>query len=362
MILFVVPLDGNPYQELLYGPMRSAHPTFKTLYWRRRRWIGIPYFFVLSVWAVFRGARLVHVHWLAWDLRFALPMRRVASGIISRTAIRWLRLLRFRIIWTAHNVLPHEPQSDDDVRVGRLLAESASAIIVHSAVNLDSLTSYGFPVQSAVVIPQGNYVGRYGASTTTRSDAQQKLGISTSSRTILFFGLIRPYKGIPELLVSWKNLKIEGTLLIAGACSDEDLIGLIDNTSIGDSSIDARIGFVADDDVPDYFAACDAVCLPFRRITTSSSALLALSFGRPLIAPRIGALEDLPENVGFFYGDETGLTLTDALRQFFDASDQDLSDRMTNARRYAMSLSWSAIAERTFNLYETVLEGTPEAH
>src|ERR1035438_1994268 len=101
ILLFVVPKDANPYQELLYGAMREAHSDqFETLYWTRRPWLGIPHFFLLTLWAAAKGSHLVHVHWLAWDLRIQMPLKKQISGLLTRAAIRWLVLLGFRIIWT----------------------------------------------------------------------------------------------------------------------------------------------------------------------------------------------------------------------------------------------------------------------
>jgi glycosyltransferase involved in cell wall biosynthesis len=359
ILLFVVPRDANPYQELLYAPMRASHPQeFQTLYWRRRPWLGLPSFFLLAVWAAARGSRLVHVHWLAWDVRVDIPMRKRLSGAVSRAALWWLKVLRFHIVWTVHNVVPHEEQTNDDHRVGLRLAQEADAIIAHSAVIADSLSESGFPTQSAVVIPQGSYVGLYGPEPDP-GEARETLKLPSPGRVLLFFGLIRAYKGVPELLEAWNNLDLGGSLFIAGSCPDDRLSVLIKEAAEKDPSINVDLHFIPDQEVARYFAAADGVCLPFRRVTTSSSALLALSLGRPLIAPRLGALEDLPEDVGFFYGGDTGQTLSDALLSFFGTSEEELAMRARNGRAYADALSWSTISESTYSLYTRILEDRP---
>jgi glycosyltransferase involved in cell wall biosynthesis len=143
--------------------------------------------------------------------------------------------------------------------------------------------------------------------------------------------------------------------MIVGSSSDDELTTRITHAAISDPTIEARIQFIPDSEVATYFGAADAVCLPFQRITTSSSALLALSFGKPLIAPRIGALKDLPLDTGFLYGDDTDRTLPGALQLFFDASDEELWTRGANGLAYAKSLSWAGIAERTYDLYSNIL-------
>jgi beta-1,4-mannosyltransferase len=354
ILLFVVPKDANPYQELLYGPMREAHSDrFETLYWTRRPWLGIPHFFLLALWAAAKGSHLVHVHWLAWDLRIRMPLRKQISGLLARAAIKWLIFLDFRIIWTVHNVIPHEEQTKDDLRVGRLLARSATTVIAHSSAVLDLLLSREFSPKSAVIIPHGSYVGLYG-SMPSRDECRRMLALPQTGRVLLFFGLIRAYKGIPPLLNAWKSCSPEGTLVIAGACTDPDLNSQITVAAMADPSIETRLKFVPDQDVATYFGAADGICLPFQRITTSGSVLLALSFGKPLIAPRMGSLLDLPGNVGFFYGDGTNMQLKDAVEEFLLAPEPELSRRSANALLYAQSLSWAAIAEKTYSLYRQV--------
>ena len=355
MLLFVIPLDGNPYQELLYKPMRAAHgDSFRTLFWLRRRWIGIPQFFPLALWAAIRGSQLAHIHWLAWDVRANIPMRKTLSGLISRAAIFWLRLLRFHIVWTVHDVVPHEEQTNNDTALGQLLSRHTDVMIMHSAITLEALKGSQWTVRSSVVIPQGSYVGRYGLGPTSEM-ARQSLGLPDSGRVLLFFGLIRPYKGIPELLTTWKNSHPEGILLIAGQCSDSQVRSLIFDAARQDPKIHAHLRYIPDSDVSTYFAAADVGCFPFLRITNSSSALLALSFGKPIIAPRIGALADLPDEVGFWYGGNTGSTLSGAIEQFLGVPEETLVAYGTSAYSYAESLSWPTIAEKTHRVYEGVL-------
>ena len=107
-------------------------------------------------------------------------------------------------------------------------------------------------------------------------------------------------------------------------------------------------GYAPDEKVPLYFAAADVVVLPFREVTTSGSAVLALSLGRPIVAPRIGALRDLPESVGFLYKNGE---LVAALSEALNAAPEELADRSAAARGYADSLSWDHIAAATLEVY-----------
>jgi glycosyltransferase involved in cell wall biosynthesis len=107
-------------------------------------------------------------------------------------------------------------------------------------------------------------------------------------------------------------------------------------------------GYAPHERVPLYFAAADVVVLPFRQVTTSGSAVLALSLGRPVVAPRIGALRDLPVDVGFLYEDGG---LVGALGRALSAPPEELAERSQAARRYAGNLSWDHIATTTLDVY-----------
>ena len=354
-LVLVVPLDSNPYQESLYEPMRTAHPDrLRLVFWRRRPWVGVLHFFPLAAWCSLKGPRIAHVHWLAWDLRLPVPGRARVSGWLCRLGIWWLRVLRFRIIWTVHNVVPHEPQTDDDLAIVRQLARSSAALIVHSSSVLKALVANGVPADNAVVIPQGSYIGLYGVSPTWQ-DARRTLGLPPVGRTVLFFGLIRPYKGIPDLLTAWSGGSFDGTLVIAGSCPDPNLRAEIEARTKDDPSIHIHLGFILEAEVATYFSACDCTCFPFRDITTSSSALLALSFGKPLIAPRLGSLEDIPDAVGYFYDGEADHGLTGALEKFFSTGSAELQHRSQLGLAYAATLGWPAIAEKTFELYAMIV-------
>jgi glycosyltransferase involved in cell wall biosynthesis len=142
-------------------------------------------------------------------------------------------------------------------------------------------------------------------------------------------------------------------LIIAGKCLDETLNHKILEAQ-NNSNIDYYEGFIENSDVATYFKACDIVCLPFKAVTTSGSALLALSFGKPLIAPRTGALLDVPEDIGYLYDPTT----PDALRKSIAKAIKEkakLREKGDAALAYAKNLSWDSLAETTYKVYENVL-------
>jgi glycosyltransferase involved in cell wall biosynthesis len=208
----------------------------------------------------------------------------------------------------------------------------------------------GLNTKQTTVIPHGNYINVY-ADDISVSAAHRKLHVKKNERVILFFGLIRRYKGVEDLIAAFKKADHKNVrLIIAGKCTDASLKQEI-IAAQKQYPIDFHDGYVADDQVAAYFKAADVVCLPFKATTTSGSALLALSFGRALIAPRTGALKDVPSTVGYFYDPAKSNDLGQAIQTALIDPGQ-LERKGNNAHEYALTLDWDKIARKTIKVYE----------
>lgn len=353
--LIVYPFDLNPYQEMLYGAIRDTGTPCLVHYIRRRARLGPLPFFVGVGLARVRGFRLIHIHWPHFALRHGSRIWYRLSLINARTSVWWLKTLRVEIVWTVHNVLPHERETADDVMVTRILARAAARKIVHSSNTVSELGALGADTERISLIPHGPYTGKYEES--SKLEGRRALQLPATARIAMFFGQIRPYKGVEELVDAWQQVAprhaghgLSPFLLLAGKCDD---LLLRQRLRRDTQAVAGRFdeGYVAHDSVPLYLAAADVVVLPFRSVTTSGSALLALSLGRPIVAPRLGTLRDLPDEAGYFY--EPG-GLGAALRLALDASESELELLSRAARQYARSVSWSEIADSTLELYRQV--------
>jgi glycosyltransferase involved in cell wall biosynthesis len=357
--LIVYPLDLNPYQELLYDAIRAGGTRCDIRYVRKPARLGPLPFLVQVIAARIRGCRLIHMHWPQFVLRARGRTLYRLSLINAVASIHLLGILGIRIVWTVHNTLPHEPETADDAMITRLLARKSSHKIVHSAETVRELERLGADTERITVIPHGSYVGTYLES--GRVEARRALALPEQGRVVLFFGQIRPYKGVDDLIEAWQRIARDAPrsddapfLLIAGKCDEPVERKRLERTT---AALGGRFdaGYASGAEVPQYFAAADVVALPFRSVTTSGSALLAMSLARPVVAPRLGALRDLPVTTGFFYEPRR---LDDALRAALTASSSELEMRGEAALAYARSVPWSAIAERTLAVYREALGET----
>lgn len=355
MKILVYPWDKNPYQKLLYAAVRRSSPGARVAYGFRFPFI---WWAVLPLWLlVLRpfGYRIVHMHWA--KLSFAAGpvwLRQWLTVQSYRFFLPFMKLLGYRTVWTVHNVLPHEPQAADDIALSRYIASHVDGKIVHTVHTVAQMEQIGMDTRNTVVIPHGNYDGVY-PDTVTRAAARKRLGIRKDDRVILFFGKIRPYKGVDDLVAAFSALSLPHTrLVIAGQCDAPEIDRAI-RAAQKHTAITYVPGHVADEDVAVYFKASDVVCLPFRSITTSGSALLALTFGKPVIAPRANDIMDMPEQAGYFYDPDEKDALQQALIRAASATQATFATKGAAARTYASTLDWDILGRQTAAFYESLL-------
>lgn len=217
-----------------------------------------------------------------------------------------------QVVALCHNVLPHERRKADKPLMQALLRR-CDAILVHSPE--EAATAAGLadtPVETAALplhLP--------GAQELELPVAQGPELPATGPRPprnrLLFFGIVRPYKGLDLLLRALADTKPEISLTVAGEIWAErgELLKLISDLQLGDR-VTLTDGYVAATDVPSYFAAADALVLPYRSGTASQNALIALQFGIPVVASRAGAvaaaIQDGVNGILCSPGDVTDLT------------------------------------------------------
>lgn len=349
MRILVFPKDGNPYQELLYVPVRSRGVKVSYI-GRLTPFHGLSILLLPFEMAVKRafGARAVHLHWV-----FSFPFAgtdRFKFMLLASQAwfILWLRCCKFlglRLIWTAHNVLPHDPVFADDVAMRKALIAASDLVIVHSAAALDQLEDMGAKPQRAVIIPHGPFTPR------PQATVRRRPGSDGTPYRFLFVGTLKAYKGVDDLLDAFEEVsKDEKVLLtIAGQCEDPDLSARLARFAGRDGlTILAGPERLPDAAMVDLLSASDVVVLPFKKITTSGSAILALSHGRPIIIPETETMSEIPDSAAVRY-DRTTAGLSSAMAAVADMGEEQLARMGEAAMAYANSVSWDEIAERTIS-------------
>lgn len=282
--------------------------------------------------------RVLHLHWP--ERHFDPAHVASAAAFILRLLVA--RLLGFRLVWTVHNAWPHEGATLGS-RLVRAALVRVATLVVHCEAGRAALGSRG---RAAHVIPHGSYVGRYPNTLGTEA-ARAALGLPSTARVLLAFGQVRPYKGLDALAAAFADVPDPAArLVVAGepvAGGERALAGIFDRR------VHLCLRRVADGDVQVFFNAADVVVLPYRSVLTSGAAMLALSFGRGIVAPRLGCLAELERTgAAILYDPDVPDGLYGALRRALAADPSSLG---AAARAAVRRLSWDAIARRHLAVY-----------
>lgn len=243
---------------------------------------------------------VVHIHWPDLHLQARSSLRSVARHARLALLFAVLRARKSRIVWTIHNLKPHERHH----RLGEILfpiwfPRMCTHVIALTMSGLESARSMYPPLRkkSATVIPHGHYRGAY-RSAPTRAECRDRLGLRHRF-TFLFFGNIRPYKNVPLLLRAFRALpNADVQLVIAGQPGAMMELEELRQLAAQDDRVHLALEFVPEEKVPLYVGAADVVVLPFDSILNSGSVFLALSFNRAVLAPRMGSLPEIQGRVG----------------------------------------------------------------
>jgi glycosyltransferase involved in cell wall biosynthesis len=354
------PYDENPYQSLLLDELRRQDVDRRSRYLAWRRLPRFPPFADFAVALLVGKAlrlKILHLHWPeVLSAPRWMPGSRTVTPMVRRRLIAAATLLGYQLTWTVHNLRPHSPRTNDDLGEAAWLIGRCSALFVHSDETASTVQEL-VPSGRVVVIPQGNYMDRY-TLPSDRDDTRRRLGIEPGEFVALFFGKVRHYKGVADLLAAWSSCRLDrARLIVVGQCEEEALqqeLQAAARSAPPDVRIELVLEFVPDEDVGMYFAVADVACLPFRDVTTSSSVMLALSLGVPVIVPRLPSLPGDVFEFSFGYDPRQEDGLKGALRAASEAGPTDLANRAERGLDYAAKSSWSVAAQRTLATYEAL--------
>jgi len=300
--------------------------------------------------------RVLHLHWLP---TFRGGLRRIAGFTLHLLRIWLISRRGCRVIWTAHNVYAHESKSKRaDWLFTAAICWICKAVIVHSpraaaAIAKEFLRG---DTRRIRVIPHGNYINAY-PNTINRADARKALSIPENRLVIGCVGNLRPYKGLDRLMRLLGAIpNPEVLLLIAGSTFDDAYTEQLSIFANRDPRIILHPRYLRDDEMQIYFNAADIVAFPYRAILTSGAVLLAMSFGRACLVPRLGSIPDyVDESCGVFFDSESDEGLRLGLERVI-ARRNRLAQMGACAFRRTSKWNWRDIALATMSAYGIPLE------
>lgn len=299
---------------------------------------------VVTIWwswrtALFGRYDILHAHWPELLFRRDDRARTAAHSCLFVVLMLRIKLTRAALVRTVHNPEPHE-------KGGRfeswLLRWCDRQTLLWIALNDSTPLPTGRP---SVVIPIGHSRDLY---------PDRALQESSSGR-LLFFGLVRRYKGVIGLVAAFRGLRDPDlSLRILGRPHPEQLRQEIEAALRADHRISAELRFVEDQVLAREIGESELVVLPYTRMHNSGAVLLALSLQRPVLAPETATTAALAEEVGpgwliTYRGDLTSSTLREglsAIRSGQRSSRPDLAAR-----------DWPVLGRRHRDAYLAAMRG-----
>ncbi|MDJ0633596.1 MAG: glycosyltransferase [Xenococcaceae cyanobacterium MO_188.B29] len=298
--------------------------------------------------------KIIHLHWVRvlCYLDVGSKYKTLSSFLRTIRNLIVLKLFGNKIVWTIHNTHSHENNFPIIEYILRwLLSRLSNDVLVMSEYSRQEFKRMYGRTKRVHIIPHGNYIGSY-PNQISRKDARLNLGIALEQKVLLYFGMVRHYKGINHLLAAFNQLKDSNVvLLIAGIPYDSDLCAEIEQAAQRDSRIRLRLQFIPDEDIQIYMNACDWVVLPYQKILNSGSVLLALSFARPVIVPQRGAITELISDSEQGYCYEKDYDLLATINQALNTTDKKWEQMSIQAYALAQKYDWSKIGYQLYQVY-----------
>ena len=292
--------------------------------------------------------------------------------VFDRTILMlYYKVMGKRIAFTAHNVNQARRDSRDswlNRATLKIQYRLCDHIFVHTQKMKDELCQDFDVAEKVVTVIRHPVNDAFPDTELTPGGAKRRLGLRDDEKAILFFGRIRPYKGIEYLLDAFRLLssdeKANYRLIVAGEPKkgSEEYLREIQHTVRRDFSrgqVILNIQFIPDEEMELYLKGGDVLVLPYKEIFQSGVLFLAYSFGLPVVATDVGSFrEEIVEgSTGFLCQPGDPAELAKAIETYF-SSDlfKNLTVRRQEVKDYAnANHSWHAVAELTCNAYTKML-------
>jgi glycosyltransferase involved in cell wall biosynthesis len=313
---------SRQYPRFLYPGGDDIDPTLPRAEARFDIDVMNPWTWIRAGWRLRRYDAVIFVWWIwVWALPYRMMMALLPRGT--------------RVILQCHNIGDKEPAWWKRA-LTNIVLRRGGILITHAVPEAAEAWKRS---RGRRVVRSFLPVHELGGAIPTREEARRTLGVD--GNLALFFGHVRPFKGLDIALRAWRELQSDVTLLVAGEAwwnaADE-------YRKLATEKVRFDFRFIPDAEIAAWFAAADVVLAPYRIEAQSGVALTAFHFARPVIATRVGGLPEIIEEGrnGMLIPPEDPSALARAVDAFFARDDHAEMERhaAASARKY----SWEEYA------------------
>lgn len=252
-------------------------------------------------------------------LRYWMSYFAPSQGIVARI----LRKKGIKVISLVDNAFPHEAKFFDRPFAKWYFKANDALIVMCQSVNQDvdslHINKPGTKPIAVKVLYHPLY-NQFSSDKIDKVEAKLHFGLDPKKKTLLFFGLIRDYKGLDLLIEAMDYLDESYQLLIAGECygSFEKYEQMIANSKHPENII-CHNRYISDDEVPEFFSAADVCVQPYRSATQSGITAICYNFDLPIIATNVGGLAEsiATPNVGLITEEVNAQSVANSVKHYF---------------------------------------------
>jgi D-inositol-3-phosphate glycosyltransferase len=284
-------------------------------------------------------------------VRFWIPFMGPALGTICRMINR----KQTKVIAVTDNVIPHEKRPGDSA-FAKYFINACHGFVTMSKAVMNDLDKFSTSTHKKFLLhPLYTSFG----DKLNKVDARNKLKLPTGDKTVLFFGLIRQYKGLDLLLEAMADSRIKTMnvkLLVAGEFYEDKTAytDLIEKHKLKDHVV-LYDAFIPNEEVKTYFSAADLLALPYKHATQSGVTQVAFHFEKPTIVTNVGGLaEIIPDKVCGYVVEPNATAIADAMVDYFEHNREiNMSTAMHEEKK---KYDWSIFSNHIINLYQAILK------
>jgi len=257
-----------------------------------------------------------------------------------------------KIITILDNVIPHEKRFFDSFLTKYFLKQNDCFVAMSDSVEKDLYTLMPHAKCLRIDHPLYDHFGEG----IKQQEARNKLGVEAAKKTVLFFGIIRAYKGLDALIRAFDKLDDSYQLIIAGECYEDisTYKQLIEKSSAG-NRIFLFDQYIADENVSTFFSAADVCVLPYRSATQSGIISISYHFNVPIIATDVGGLKEsilFPNPTGLVVHSPDPELIAKAIVKFFSEHLGQMFKQ--NIQLLKENKSWSGFASSMIDFIKEI--------
>jgi len=280
--------------------------------------------------------------------KYWIPFMAPSLGTIAR---RIRKNNHTKVIVVVDNIIPHEKRFGDNA-LNNYFVKSVDAFVAMSQSVLDDLKTFD-ATKPKMLSPHPLY-DNFGKAK-NREEALKALDLDSSHNYMLFFGIIRQYKGLDILLKAFADNRLnngKNKLIVAGEFYEDNSVymDLIEKYQLQDSIVLAT-KFIPDEEVVNYFCVADIIVQPYKHATQSGVTQIAYHFEKPMLVTDVGGLKEIvPHNKVGYVTNPDEKEVAAALIDFYENNRSQ--EFINGVKEEKQKYTWQRMIDNIYNLYQ----------